>query len=252
MKKFIQKNEGTFLFLSFMFLQMALLGLANHAGEGLLSSEKREHIYYVLQVLVIIGFWGFAATESFVKSGAVRKIINILALSALAAGTLIMSLNDKATVFYITVSFAVMPFLGGLGGAVYYRMSRLCVTGRKIAGSMGIGCAAAVALQYVLQLRWGETPLLPFFMIAALGMIIYLLRSETEESESEDVIKTTPQVLLFACLTAAVFILFTGFYNGHIHHLQIKSAYTDYNVYSWPRLILIPCYLLFALIGDRG
>ncbi len=42
-----------------MFLQIALPRLANHAEEDLLSSEKQEHIYYVLQVLVIIGFGGF-------------------------------------------------------------------------------------------------------------------------------------------------------------------------------------------------
>ncbi|MBP5448641.1 MAG: hypothetical protein J6Y01_00825, partial [Spirochaetales bacterium] len=36
-----------------------------------------------------------------------------------------------------------------------------------------------------------------------------------------------------------------------IHHLMIRSNYAAANVYSWPRLILIPGYLLFALIGDR-
>ena len=33
--------------------------------------------------------------------------------------------------------------------------------------------------------------------------------------------------------------------------MQVLSGYMDYNVYSWPRLVLIPCYLLFAAIGDR-
>ena len=57
--------------------------------------------------------------------------------------------------------------------------------------------------------------------------------------------------LLFACLITAAFLFFTSFYNGYIHHLQIQTGYTDYNVYSWPRLMLVPCYLLFAFIGDK-
>lgn len=51
---------------------------------------------------------------------------------------------------------------------------------------------------------------------------------------------------------AAALLLFTAFYNGYIHHLQIRSGYGDYNVYAWPRLMLIPGYLLFAALGDRS
>ena len=51
---------------------------------------------------------------------------------------------------------------------------------------------------------------------------------------------------------AVALLLFTAFYNGYIHHLQIRSGYGDYNVYAWPRLMLIPGYLLFAALGDRS
>ena len=51
----IKKNIHTALFGSFMFLQLALLGLGNHAGEGWLSEDKRELIYYNRQVLEIFG-----------------------------------------------------------------------------------------------------------------------------------------------------------------------------------------------------
>ena len=33
--------------------------------------------------------------------------------------------------------------------------------------------------------------------------------------------------------------------------IGIQSDYASYNVYSWPRLTLLPGYLLFAVIGDR-
>lgn len=56
---------------------------------------------------------------------------------------------------------------------------------------------------------------------------------------------------MVAVLVAATFTLFACFYNEYIHHLMIQSDYASYTVYSWPRLMLVPGYLLFAAIGDR-
>lgn len=248
--QFIKRNIPSALFGSFMLFQLMLLGLGNHAGEGWLSDSRREQVYYGLQVLVIIGFIAYAAAERYLKGNA-RKYAGIAVLSVLAAGSLIMSLADKGSLFYVSVTFAVMPFLGFLGGAVYRRMSIETAGGKKTALRMGVGCAAAVAIQYVIQLQWGETPLLPVFMPAALLLVLLALRREPDAPPQEAAEPTAPRSLLFACLTAAAFILFTSFYNGYIHHLQIQTGYTEYNVYSWPRLMLIPCYLLIALIGDK-
>ena len=46
----------TCMFGSFAFLQFIVLGLANHAGEGYLSTGQRDLVYYALQVFVILGF----------------------------------------------------------------------------------------------------------------------------------------------------------------------------------------------------
>ena len=51
-----QNIDLTCLFGTFVFLQFTVLGLANHAGEGLLSPSERELVYYALQVFVIFGF----------------------------------------------------------------------------------------------------------------------------------------------------------------------------------------------------
>ncbi len=130
-------------------------------------------------------------------------------------------------------------------------MSLETAAGEKTARSMGLGCAAAVALQFLLQLQWGVTPLLPVALLGALvWLTLSLLRTPPEPRPAEAAEAAKPRQLLFACLIAATFVLFTSFYNGYIHHLQIRTGYTDYNVYSWPRLLQIPCYLLFAAIGD--
>jgi hypothetical protein len=155
------------MFGSYMFLQLSLLGLGNHAGEGLLANSNRELVYYRFQLLVIMGFVGYCVAERYFKGSSALKYIGITDLSVLAAGSVILSLADNKTMLYVFATFAVMPFLGCLGGAVYHRMSIETAAGHKTALRMGIGCAAAVALQYVLQLQWGKTPLLPVFMLKA-------------------------------------------------------------------------------------
>ena len=242
----------TGLFAAFMFLQFTVLGLGNHAGEGYLSVERRELVYYVLQIFVILGLLSYAAADRLIRAERARKTLLCAVLAAFAAGTAVMLFAGRGSLFYLIVTYAAMPCLGYLGGAVYHRMSRATAAGEKTARSMGIGCAAAVALQYVLQLQWGVTPVLPVFALAALVLLADLLLRKAwlpQPERASDAV--TPRRLLFACLIAAAFILFTSFYNSYIHHLQVRSGYTDYNVYSWPRLLLIPCYLLFAAIGEK-
>ncbi len=144
--------------------------------------------------------------------------------------------------------------VGGIGGAVHCRMSREAAAGAKVARSMGFGSSAAVLLQYLLQICWGVTPVLPVFMLAAFLLLLFLLSGREAEPEGAGEGKQEPVrrlQLVCSVLIAATFILFSCFYNESIHHLMIQSGYASANVYSWPRLMFIPGYLLFALIGDR-
>ena len=231
-----------------MFLQLVVLRLGNRAGEGYLSAERRERVYYALQIFVILGFLAYAAADRFLRGERARRGLLCAVLSVFALGTAAMLFAGTDSLFYVIITYATMPCLGFLGGAVYHRMSLETAAGEKTARSMGLGCAAAVALQFLLQLQWGVTPLLPVALLGALvWLTLSLLRTPPEPHPAE---AAKPRQLLFACLIAATFVLFTSFYNGYIHHLQIQTGYTDYNVYSWPRLLQIPCYLLFAAIGD--
>ena len=241
----------TGLFAAYMFLQFTVLGLGNHAGEGWLSTGLRELVYYALQVFVILGFLAYAAADRLIRGERNRARAAVFVLAAFFAGAAVMLFAGKGSLFYLIVTLAVMPCLGCTAGAVYHRMSRETAAGENTARSMGIGSAVAVALQFVLQIQWGVTPVLAVFMLAALLLVGYVLLRSPPRSEGGTAEPTPPRRVLFACLIAAAFVLFTSFYNGYLHHLQIQSGYTDYNLYSWPRLMMIPCYLLFAAIGDK-
>jgi len=243
----------TTLFGSYVFLQFTVLGLCNHAGEGFLPTEQREMVYYTLQVFVILGYLAHSLLfcrlhEKYRRSAAIccHSLFLISAVMLLAL--------SQASLLYVICSMTAAFLLGEIGGAVHHRMSLEAANGAAIARCMGLGSAAAVVLQYLFQIRRGVTPLLPVFMGAAFLLLLFMLTDRNTEAAAEQTgqpQKTSSRSLISAVLIASVFILFTCFYNETIHHLQIRSEYTSANVYSWPRLMLVPGYLLFAVIGDR-
>ena len=243
----------TGLFGAFVFLQFTVLGLANHAGEGYLSVPQRDRVYYALQVFVILGYLLYSLFFRFCTGKRIRSAAAAFVFGGfLVCGILLFALG-RASLLYVLVSMAAALCLGSLGGAVHRRMSMETLADTPVARCMGLGSALAVVLQYLLQIRNGVVPLLPLFMLAAFALLLFLLHSlpgvAAEGAGKPE--KTPPIRLVLSVLITAVFILFTGFYNEYIHHLQIQSNYQPYNVYSWPRLMLVPVYLLFAVIGDR-
>lgn len=251
----MQKNRATTpvlcaVFGSFMFLQYVILRFCNQAGRGLLSDSWQEFIYYAVQIFVILGFLAHAGARRLLAAANCLRVLRcVLALLLIAAAGLALAPTDTA--LSVVFAFASSLLLGYAGGAVYLQMAAQTAAGSRTGAAMGLGCSAAVALQYVLQLRW-EHPALQYLLYAAMlagfGLLIWLLDAQSPFSAAQRL--RPARRLVFPLLIAAGLTLFCSFYNGYIHHLQIRSGYTDYNVYTWPRLLWIPAYLLFGFLGD--
>ncbi len=250
-------NEDVFIFIlfsSFMFLQFVILRIANQSGKGLLPDEKQEHVYYLLQVFVIIGFLLFAATEKTLRSFGRSRSATTSALMLLFAGASGMFFSPFTSVLSLIFTFFTCVVLGFVGGFVYLRMSEAAKNEAKVALGMGVGCSVAVVLQFVFQLTLQNRIVLAILMILSFALLFLLLftdhtRRQIEETSDADAVPF--KNLLFTAGIALLFLLISAFYNGYIHHLQVMTSYTDYNVYSWPRLMLIPGYLLFAALGSQ-
>lgn len=136
----------TGLFAAFMFLQFTVLSLANHTGEGFLSETQREWVYYVIQVLVVLGFLAFAFTWRPICRMQREKAfaIAVPTLFGLAVAGMLLA---RSPLLSVATACAAMLLLGYLGGTVYERMSEAAEAGMRVAGAMGVGCAIVVGLQ---------------------------------------------------------------------------------------------------------
>ncbi len=253
MRTDFKKNAAVALFFaSFMFLQFVILRMGNQAGCGFLPDGQQENVYIFLQVFVIGGIALHIVLSSALKIGRALKIIPTAALAICGVCSTYMLFAPIDSAFYLIVTFIAVFCLGFIAGKVYLRMSDYYAAGIRVGICMGVGYSAALLLQFLLQLQWLIKPAIAVVALGAFAALgtLFLHEKPNDETASEQTDSFFTKKILLACVIAAALLLFTAFYNGYIHHLQIASGYTEYNVYTWPRLLMIPGMLVFGLIGD--
>lgn len=244
------------LFAVYLFLHTTTFQLGSHGGAAYLAASQQETLYYLHQACSVLGFLAYPASRRFLHGEGRRRALTAAAMAAYALGAAaLFSARDAFAYQYI--ASAVIFCLGYMGGLVYRRMSDALRGNSHMGISMGAGCAAAYALQFLLQLWRGPSPLLPVVMLAAFVMLADFLFRKPEPSAGEaaaDGTETRGGALIVsltcACVVTTALILLNCFYDGYIERMQVMSGYTAYNAFGWPRLTLVPCFLLFGLLGD--
>ncbi len=235
-----------------MFIQLVFLRLGNKAGLGLLPDYAAEKVYYAIQIFVIFGFVFFALTGKR-AAGLCLRIVSLVSVTVLAYCTLMMLFVPADSFYYLFLTAVGAIHLGFIGGSVYFKMAQAAHSGVKVSICLSFGCSLPILLQYLLQLKWTVTPALAVLTAAAALLLSFsLFRRNTAEEDPEAASpdgKIPVRTLILTSLAAAALLLFPSFFNGYIHHLQISSGYTEFNVYTWPRLMMIPAYLLFGAVG---
>lgn len=253
MKNDFKKNAvAAFFFASFMFLQFVILRMGNQAGRGFLSAKQQENVYIFLQIFVICGIAFHIILNSIIKKEQVIKPVLpvLLGICGICSGYMLFASAGSAV--YLVVTFLNVFILGFIAGRVYLYMSEYYSSGIRTGICMGTGYSAALLLQFLFQLQWFIKPVIAVFALVALMVLgyVFICGGPDEETAEEKPDFIPMRKFLSACVIAAAFLLFTAFYCGYIHHLQISSGYKDYNVYTWPRLLMIPGVLAFGLTGD--
>ena len=243
------------LFAAYMFLHTTTFQLGSHVGTAELPAAQQEFLYYAHQDFIVLGFLSFAPTKRFLTEKGLR-ILTVSVMSAYALGTAVLYAARGVLVSRYIAS-ATIFCLGYLGGLVYRRMSCGLRGSDHMGTTMGVGCAAAYALQFLFQLWRGQTPFLPMVMLLAFAALARLLTCEDRSGgEAPAVEGALPQErtlavsLLCACAMTVALIVLVNYYDGYIERMQVSTDYGVYNAFSWPRLLLVPCYLLLGHLGD--
>ena len=120
------------LYAAYVFLMLSVLRIASHAGDGFLSVQQQEMVYYVLQIFVILGFFAYAFVRERHRIRMERGLrIGILATFFVCVTAMLFG---KSSPVYMATAFLAATCLGYLGGAVYERMG-------EFAGARSFGAA---------------------------------------------------------------------------------------------------------------
>ena len=237
------------MFGAYIFLHTTTLLLANRESNGHISAVLEENLYYIQMFFMILGLLSFAPVNRLTKEK--TKFVDLCALIVLAVCIVILYTIKQAWVF-VGIGSVSAFCLGYLGALVYWRMSKETVSGSRTGLVMGIGCAAAYTLQYFLEGR-GLSPVLPFVIVFALAALGYVLlrydKVPCPAADSEDNGNIGKKLVCAVIITSGL-IFFNSFFNGYMHHLQIQSGFEKIDAYAWPRLMLVPTYLGFGVLGD--
>jgi len=243
----------TVLFAVYMFLYTTTLQLGSSAAAEVLPARQQEQLYYVQQIFLLLGFVSFAALHRPLRTARRRRALTAAAAFIFAAGVAVL-FAVRSDAVCRCVAPATVLCLAYLGALVYWRMSEAAGRGGRIGASMGVGAAAAYAMQFLMQIWRGGAALLPAAMLAAFAAMAYLLLRETADAAGSPEAgapqeRASTLSLVCACVAAAALVLLNCFYDGYIVHMQAASN-NAYSALSLPRLLLVPCSLLFGLIGD--
>lgn len=247
------------LYSLYMFLYSALLTMMNMGSTGLISPELQQGMYYVDMGAVAIGFLLCALHGS-------KKITLLVLISSIVCAVfslLVIFAPGEGIYIYLAPLSALS--LGFVGGVVYSDLAE-ALKGSALRGrAIGIGGAAAISVQFILQIAIPSGIILPVILAAGFIMIPVIRRklkaftaedtvpygdSASELNSSSDMQVSTASMLRLTAITASMIIIIS-FTDSLMEYLQITSAFSSISVYSWPRWLLVPVYLIFGYIMDR-
>ena len=159
------------LFSAFMFVQFIILRMGNQAGRGFLAEQHQELVYLFIQIVVICGFFSHALIKPRLLSEKIKNGLTVSSLALCMSGALVMLFSPADSLLYLVTTGLTVFFLGCTGGAVYYRLAALTAKKTRAGLCIGTGYAAAVALQFCLQLQWTVIPALSVLLAAAFAVM---------------------------------------------------------------------------------
>ncbi len=256
------KKEYIFLtavFGLYMFEYMVTSPMLNQSAKGVLSASSQVSYYYIDMAFCVLGFVVYAAFRWIARNPKVHKIM-MSAAALLYMTDIIMVFFLHTAKVYRLIAPMTMLCLGIMGGMIYYCMSRSLTDSGYMGRVMGVGGAAAMLLQYILQ----ETADIPVVLLIALvtglvvmGWLFYKLKWDWQTSISPETdIQTTENnsslriSLICAVLITVSLLMLCQYYDSRMEIIAVQSGFEALNPYSWPRLCAILTYLVMGVLGD--
>ena len=245
------------LFAIYMFEYMVTLTFIDQRSADITGSVWQ----FIDYALVALGFVSFALLRRAPERFAFRRTLLLLPSAAYGFAMLLLFVLQNEIAFSAAAMGAAY-FMGLLGGMVYFCMAAALTDSTQVGRVMALGASAAVLLQYLLQEYWYIAVGIPVALALGFCAALYLTVKRPWEWLTQDCLpyeapkpekaRAMTGTLARLCLNALCLYAIAAIYDRQMMLLNIQSGYEDYNLYAWPRLIIIAGYLLVGFLSDVG
>ena len=244
----------TIFFSLFLFAYLMTIGFCDQQMSVLVTPDSGLIMHYLPSLTRAIGFLSFYFIRRLIPSEKGRQVV-ILFVNTLLLISALLLLPGNPTVTAVAV-FSLQFSIGHISGLIYYIIS-IIVTGSFHKGTIiGIACAFSILLQYMCK---GIMESLPTAIAIA---VLFIVISYVSIRPLDDIIlenplpyarqsekwnKTIKKQLFLSCAIGLIVCIFT--IRTDISFVSAQQTGTI-NIYSYPRLFLIPGYLLMGFLSD--
>ena len=243
------KDRRRFMIVSFslyMFMYMTLLTAINHEASGIVDGKAQLILYYVDMFCVTMGFVFYAVFYDIYKKRNFPLYAAIINTIVLLSALLI-----KIEAVFMVLAPIVGTFLGFFGGFFYTCMALSLLDDRRPGMTMGIAMSLAVFMQWLLQICIG-IPILYIFIIDVCVMLFFICCKERFESKKSSLKVSDVQMIDILPIFITAGIIFLVFcFDNRMENILTAQQFETVDIYTWPRLFLIPGYLGFGYFHDR-
>ncbi|MCR5403325.1 MAG: helix-turn-helix transcriptional regulator [Butyrivibrio sp.] len=224
--------------------------------------SRQVRYYYIDMVFCALGFVVFAASRWITRNPKAYKAMMVAAALLYITGTILLVFLRTAKV-YRFIAPLTMLCLGIIGGMTYYCMSRYLADSGCLGRVMGAGGAAAIMLQFALQMMTDFPVVLLTILVAGLLVLVWLINRlpwdwqlpggpGIHKQEEGDNISGRPLHISLVCavvITVSMLML-CQYYDSKLEIMAVQSDFEALNPYEWPRLYMIITYLIMGFLGD--
>ena len=230
----------------YMFMYMTLLTAINHEASGIVDGKAQLILYYVDMFCVTMGFVFYAVFYDVYKKRSFPLYAAIINTIVLLSALLI-----KIEAVFMVLAPVVGTFLGFFGGFFYTCMALSLLDDRRPGMTMGIAMSLAVFMQWLLQICIG-IPILYIFIIDVCVMLFFICCKERFESKKSSLKVSDVQMIDILPIFITAGIIFLVFcFDNRMENILTAQQFETVDIYTWPRLFLIPGYLGFGYFHDR-
>ena len=230
----------------YMFMYMTLLTAINHEASGIVDGKAQLILYYVDMFCVTMGFVFYAVFYDVYKKRSFPLYAAIINTIVLLSALLI-----KIEAVFMVLAPIVGTFLGFFGGFFYTCMALSLLDDRRPGMTMGIAMSLAVFMQWLLQICIG-IPILYIFIIDVCVMLFFICCKERFESKKSSLKVSDVQMIDILPIFITAGIIFLVFcFDNRMENILTAQQFETVDIYTWPRLFLIPGYLGFGYFHDR-